>query len=776
MFRAVRDWGHFVTKVSPFYKPKVFQSNTQLQRFLSGSKPIHNRSFRTLNDVEIEALALGLGFIPTTTTTTQQKPTGVRKHVAIARLDLTKETKRLIKAINTTIHFALQPQQIECDDDVVVLKEKNSNSSSSSRSRSSSSTKRLYGSLAKIVTNPWQPPQQEWLMEPQIHHALGQLASGFGFDYPQSKNVDETAPEILEALDNLLSDPDILVCAADKGGTIVIWRTAEYEREALYQLSDRSTYAPVSKKKDDDFNAIIVDGLLLERKRLARRLLNLNCLSAHEYGAVIDAPAEPAAFYMKPKLHKAINRETATFHGRPIASTCKSAPRMLDKYLANITSPLLPLIPGSLTDTTHLLQELVTYNSNGNSPLCVEKQKKENSINSNSRVVTADVNALYPSIPWEEGVNAAVQFYTKHYAWLRSEMRDERGLLPPPPPDLFGEILWFIVSNSFVSFKQFGHSQKKNGGRKSQQQQKQQPLLLFHQTKGTAMGCCVSVFLANCFMWSVTRNVIERPPGHLDFFLRYIDDLLFLTRGTDADICNLISSITTQAIKYTVGEKLGSRVEFLDVAIEIDAETKRIETFPFQKATASPFYLHARSMHPKHTIESLPYAQLIRLKRICSSQNTFVDAAVKLLDKFRARGYKMHILNRAFFRALAVPRNQLLQRKQVLQLHGVVVATLAPSIEYEQMRRNGKTSKAAVRNFNYDTLKFIPTFDKSHDWQKTRKTLDKIKRFTTRYYHGTRAAEALAAKQTALIFKRARNVGASFLNKSKNVYNYLLRA
>jgi hypothetical protein len=722
----------------------VFKSNRQLQRFLSGSRPIHNRSFRTLNDVEIEALALGLGFIP------------VKNHPPEVSDLMTKETNRLIKAIDTTIHFALQPQhhQLQCDDDTCHNDGPSmvtTNHPPGGGLAKPKKFKKRYGSLAKIVPNPWQPPKHEWIMEPEINHALGRLAAGCGVLPARQQTA--TPLEILQAFDNLLNDPDILICAADKGGTIVIWRTAEYEREALAQLSDESTYAPVST---ETFNALRDDRLVIERNRLARRLLNLKCLNAHEYRAVVAAPAEPAAFYMKPKLHKAINRETATFHGRPIASTCKSAPRLLDKYLANVTSPLLPLIPGSLTDTTHLLQKLSLYSSSVVIPV---------SESSNSRLVTADVNSLYPSIPWEQGVDAALQFYTEHYARLRSEMRD-RGLLPPPPPELFGEILWFIVTNSFVSFKRFFPNSQ------STTTPNQPNILIFHQTKGTAMGCCVSVFLANCFMFKVTRHLIERPPGHhLDFFFRYIDDLLFSTKGTDQDIADLISSITTEAITYTVGDKLGDRVEFLDVAIEIDSETKRIKTSPFQKATASPFYLHAESMHPKHTIDSLPYAQLIRLKRICSSEQTYLDAAGKLLDKFRARGYKMHVLNRAFFRALAIPREQLLQRNKKTIKKDTPGHTICPT---QSIESGGGSNNRAVNKkqtlFNNDTLKFIPMFDKSHNWRQTRKTLEKIKRLTTRYYHGTGAADALAAKQTALIFKRARNVGASFLNKTKNLY------
>ena len=40
---------------------------------------------------------------------------------------------------------------------------------------------------------------------------------------------------------------DIIVKAADKGGTLVIWRVDLYQKEALRQLSDTSFYAKVDK-------------------------------------------------------------------------------------------------------------------------------------------------------------------------------------------------------------------------------------------------------------------------------------------------------------------------------------------------------------------------------------------------------------------------------------------------------------------------------------------------------------------------------------------------
>ena len=49
------------------------------------------------------------------------------------------------------------------------------------------------------------------------------------------------------ALEHLKKRKDIIVKAADKGGSLVVWRADPYQKEALQQLSDTSFYAKVDK-------------------------------------------------------------------------------------------------------------------------------------------------------------------------------------------------------------------------------------------------------------------------------------------------------------------------------------------------------------------------------------------------------------------------------------------------------------------------------------------------------------------------------------------------
>lgn len=54
----------------------------------------------------------------------------------------------------------------------------------------------------------------------------------------------------------------------------------------------------------------------------------------------------------------------------------------------------------------------------------------------------------------------------------------------------------------------------------------------FHQIKGTAMGCCISVYFSNCYMFVVTRPLVLTPPTWLICFLDLLTicSLLFVNR------------------------------------------------------------------------------------------------------------------------------------------------------------------------------------------------------------------------------------------------------
>ena len=73
----------------------------------------------------------------------------------------------------------------------------------------------------------------------------------------------------------------------------------------------------------------------------------------------------------------------------------------------------------------------------------------------------------------------------------------------------------------------------------------------------------------------------------------------------------------------------------MDINLRISGH--RIRTSIHYKATDTHGYLHYDSSHPRHCKESLPYSQLLRLRRICSDQADFLNKAQEMASFFERR-------------------------------------------------------------------------------------------------------------------------------------------
>ena len=64
-----------------------------------------------------------------------------------------------------------------------------------------------------------------------------------------------------------------------------------------------------------------------------------------------------------------------------------------------------------------------------------------------------------------------------------------------------------------------------------------------------------------------------------------------------------------------------------------------LQTAIYRKQTDRENYLDARSEHPKLLKYSIPYSQALRIKRICFSQQEFLNHTAKMINQFQTRGY-----------------------------------------------------------------------------------------------------------------------------------------
>ena len=73
-----------------------------------------------------------------------------------------------------------------------------------------------------------------------------------------------------------------------------------------------------------------------------------------------------------------------------------------------------------------------------------------------------------------------------------------------------------------------------------------------------------------------------------------------------------------------------TKIEFLDVLIYKD-QNNMLQTTIHRKQTDRQNYIDARLEHPKSLKDSIPYRQVLRIKRICSLQQEFTSHIAKMI-------------------------------------------------------------------------------------------------------------------------------------------------
>ena len=539
------------------------------------------------------------------------------------------------------------------------------------------------GHIGHLFNSPWKAPPQFWLSSPDICFILEELQRKLATP-PDS---DHQFPEPLkQALRNLKENQSIYITKADKGGATVIWDRSEYDREALRQLSDKNTYEEILQLHHPNLPKKLQNKL----EECTDWLLHLKAITIREAELIKNSSPEIPAIYLLPKVHKKINAVSNTFPGRPVVGTFNCYLHWIDKYLTEITNPLHDKIDNSLVDTIDLIRKLEEF---------------EEPLPPNLKICTLDVEALYPSIDQQKGAWAAGRIYAKFHTWLveRAETREQ---LSPPSPYVFETLVKIVLGNSYM------HYQEKK---------------LYRQISGTAMGMCISVFVAKAFMYHQIQPILQNPPPHLHALNIFIDDIFVLSTGSDEDINQMILLITDDKIKYT-STKLSLEAEMLDLTIVI--KDNRLLTKPFSKETASPFYLHAESMHPQATIKSIPYAQLLRLRRNSTLMSDFVAPANKLMKTLRLRGFPDTILNAAYNKVLEIPREQLLLRKDKSE------------------------------NPYSGSIKLIIPFNRSFKTDTIRTSLKELHREIILFYDSAKWTEPLK-KNPQIVFKNMKKIGST---------------
>lgn len=119
---------------------------------------------------------------------------------------------------------------------------------------------------------------------------------------------------------------------------------------------------------------------------------------------------------------------------------------------------------------------------------------------------------------------------------------------------------------------------------------------------------------------------------------RYIDDVFIIWTGTQEELTIFHTFLNNldDDIKFTLNSST-TNVQFLDT--NVTKMGTQLSTSIYMKPTDKKNLLRYNSAHPRNMIKSLPYSQLLRVKRIVSNLGELQPALNDMENKFLQRGY-----------------------------------------------------------------------------------------------------------------------------------------
>ena len=315
-------------------------------------------------------------------------------------------------------------------------------------------------------------------------------------------------------------------------------------------------------------------------------------------------------FYMLPKIHK-IKDPSDLVPGRPIVSAISCPTELISQFLDSVFQQIVRTLPTYVKDTNHaliLLEELHFTSS------C------------HRFIFTMDVTALYTSIPHTDGLQAI-----RHFV--------ERYPITGADSNAIVRLTQLVLDLNTFEFD--GH--------------------YFEQISGVAMGTKMGPSYANLFMGYLEEKFLKNFPDQSpEFFKRYIDDCVGVTSMPRPELDLFIGRMNSLHTSINFTSVIStSDISFLDIKATLTHTGVR--TSVHYKPTDSHAFLLYQSSHPRKCRDSIPYSQLLRLRRLCQDDHDFIDRSNEMLDFFRARNYPEDVLHRAVSAISGVCRQSTLQ-------------------------------------------------------------------------------------------------------------------
>lgn len=389
---------------------------------------------------------------------------------------------------------------------------------------------------------------------------------------------DNLSPEERQTLKSLKSDTSIRIMPADKGSTVVIMNTADYDREASRQLSDTRFYETV----DSDPTL----GLATDLRRFIKSNGRREGLSSRDIDLLVPDEPKCPDFYLLPKIHKSYSLPDRLPPGRPIVASFGCVTERVSAYVDSYLQPIVQNQPSFIKDTQHFLSVL-----------------RGTRVPEGVILVTIDVNSLYTEIPHVEGLGALTRFL------------QERSVPRIPSTNFLVKLAECVLTMNVFKF----------AGQ------------VYLQKRGTAMGTRMAPSYANLFMADLENGFLASREKAPLLWKRFIDDIFMIWPHGEEELKLFLDDLNSRFSVTFTWSHSGSSATFLDV--DITLVNGNLATSVHVKPTNKQLYLHFDSCHPPHTKRSIPRSLSIRGHRICSDRENLVGYLSGVGDKLIERGY-----------------------------------------------------------------------------------------------------------------------------------------
>ena len=426
----------------------------------------------------------------------------------------------------------------------------------------------------------WKPDQPPHKITQRIGDFEGAIERNFRPQRGKS-NLTKFQANILQ---QIRSNQDIIIAHADKNLGPVGVDTEQYIRWALDEhLSDATTYVQISEadaiKASNDLFTEIY-----KWTRNAGSCLSQDARTYIRYWIQKNRFDPFGYFYLTIKIHK------TPVSTRPVCSDCASLVHPLGKWLDYALQPVVADQPFYFKDSFSLKQELDKI-----------------VLPPNASIITFDAVSMYTNIDIDDSIERISTFLAN--TWNKHKCKAVKSAME------------IVMKNNRMRFGD----------------------LIYHQTRGVAMGMSPAPTIANLYVAIYELEfIIPLLEKYLMFYKRFIDDgFAVWLHNPDPTIDaenwnNFKALINAMGLNWTF-KSPRKKLVFMDMTIQI--EGGKIVTTIYAKPMALYQYIPPNSCHPPGVLTGLIYGQILRIYQLCSRSKD-IDKELSLFHtRLLNRGY-----------------------------------------------------------------------------------------------------------------------------------------